>query len=211
MMALHAPMAYIQRFAGKEGESEARRVAPIVSEWRQSSAARVAIWHAGQVLRRARDFPPTTLQNFYAVATYHAALVLWTYSLLGNQSPTPAEIVISDGINRNGSTDNSSMTLVMLDGEENDDARAFCTLGHGTPGLSHPAYTGVKGTFCTLADPVLIMQLAADTLRGNLHCTDHAPPLLVGNLIGLMEDLGSSLGHSSTGRSSHTSTTGSTG
>ncbi|QKD50360.2 uncharacterized protein FOBCDRAFT_197766 [Fusarium oxysporum Fo47] len=192
MMALHAPMAYIQRFAGKEGESEARRVAPIV-------------------LRRARDFPPTTLQNFYAVATYHAALVLWTYSLLGNQSPTPAEIVISDGINRNGSTDNSSMTLVMLDGEENDDARAFCTLGHGTPGLSHPAYTGVKGTFCTLADPVLIMQLAADTLRGNLHCTDHAPPLLVGNLIGLMEDLGSSLGHSSTGRSSHTSTTGSTG
>ncbi|KAM5515590.1 C6 transcription factor [Fusarium oxysporum f. sp. phaseoli] len=211
MMTLHTPMAYMQRFAGKEGESEARRVAPVVSEWGQSSAARVAIWHAGQVLRRAREFPPTALQNFYAVATYHAALVLWTYSILGNRSPTQAEIVISDGINRNGSTDNSSMTLVMLDGEENDDARAFCILGHGTPGLSHPAYTGVKGTFCTLADPVLIMQLAADTLRGNLLSTDHAPPLLVGNLIGLMEDLGSSLGHSSPGRSSRTSTTGSTG
>ncbi|KAH7213148.1 hypothetical protein DER44DRAFT_823087 [Fusarium oxysporum] len=147
-MALHTPMAYIQRFAGKEGESKARRVAPIGSEWRQSSAARVAIWHAGQVLIRAREFPPTTLQNLDAVATYHGALVLWTYSILGNRSPTQAEIVISDGINRNGSTDNPSMTLVMLDGEENDDARALCILGHGTPGLNHPAYTGVKGTFC---------------------------------------------------------------
>ncbi|KAG5801116.1 hypothetical protein H9Q74_012701 [Fusarium xylarioides] len=39
MMALYAPVAYIQRFAGKGGENEARRVEPIVSEWRQSSAA----------------------------------------------------------------------------------------------------------------------------------------------------------------------------
>ncbi|KAI7758786.1 hypothetical protein LZL87_012292 [Fusarium oxysporum] len=211
MMALHAPMAYIQRFAGKEGESEARRVAPIVSEWRQSSAARVAIWHAGQVLRRARQFPPTTLQNFYAVATYHAALVLWTYSILGNQRLSPPEIMIPDGISHNVPANNSSMTLVLLDGEENDDARAFRTLGHGTPGLSHPAYTGVTGTFCALADPALTMRLSADTLRSNLLSTDHAPPLLVCNLIGLMEDLGSSLGCFSTGGSSRTDTTGSTG
>ncbi|CVK87881.1 uncharacterized protein FMAN_05301 [Fusarium mangiferae] len=139
MMALHAPMAHMQRFAGKEGEIEARRVAPIVSEWKQSSTARVAIRHADQVLRRARQFPPTTLQNLYAAAKYHAALVLWAYSI-----------------------------LVMLDGEENDDSRAFCTLWHGTPGLSHPAYTGVPRTFCTLIDPALTMQLAGDTLRGNL-------------------------------------------
>ncbi|ENH74672.1 hypothetical protein FOC1_g10001346 [Fusarium oxysporum f. sp. cubense race 1] len=76
MMALHTPMAYIQRFARKEDESEVRRVAPIGSEWRQSSAARVAIWHAGQVLISAREFPPTTLQYLDAVATYHGALVL---------------------------------------------------------------------------------------------------------------------------------------
>ncbi|KAF4414952.1 hypothetical protein FACUT_13830 [Fusarium acutatum] len=192
MMALHAPMAHIQRFAGKEGENEARRVAPIVSEWRQSSNALVTIWHAGQVLRRARQFPPTTLQNFYAVETYHAALVLWTYSILGNRSPTETETVISDGIGRNGSTDSSSMTLVMLDGEETDDSRAFCTLGHGTPGLNHAVHRGVTETFCTLADPALTMRLAADILRSNLLSTDHAPPLLVCNLIGLMEDLGTS-------------------
>ncbi|KAI1067127.1 hypothetical protein LB506_003868 [Fusarium annulatum] len=192
MMTLHAPMAHIQRFAGKEGEGEARRVAPIVSEWRQSSAARVAIWHAGQVLRRARQFPPTTLQSFYAVATYHAALVLWTYSILGNQSSKQGEIVVPNGMSRNGSTDESSLTPVMLDGEENDDSRAFCILGHGTPGLSHSAYTGVTRTFYTLADPTLIMQLSVDTLRSNLLSTDHAPPLLICNLIGLMEDLCSS-------------------
>ncbi|KAF9760752.1 hypothetical protein IL306_004145 [Fusarium sp. DS 682] len=211
MMALHAPTAYIQRFAGKDGENEARRVGPVVSEWGHSSAARVAIWHAGQVLRRARLFPPTTLQNFYAVATYHAALVLWTYSILGNESTTQAEMVMSDGISRNGSTENSPTTLVMLDGEESDDARAFCTLGYGTPCLGHPVYTGEKGTFCTLADPAMVMHLAVDTLRGNLLSTDQTPPLLVGNLIGLIEDLGSSLGHSSTGKSSHTSSTGSAG
>ncbi|KAI6760321.1 hypothetical protein HG530_009181 [Fusarium avenaceum] len=209
MMALHAPMAFIQRSTGKEGESEARRVAPVVSEWRQSSAARVAIWHAGQVLRRALEFPPTTLQNFYAVATYHAGLTLWTYSTLGNRSLTQAEIVSSDRSSRNSSTDNSSTTPVMLDGEENDDVRAFCTLGHGTPGLSHPAYAGVKGAFITLADSMLTMQLAADTLLGNLLSTDHASPLLVGNLIDLMEDLGSLIGHS--GRSSRTPNTGSMG
>jgi hypothetical protein len=211
MMALHTPVASIQRFTGKEGESEARRVAPVVSEWRQSSAARVAIWHAGQVLRRALEFPPTTLQNFYAVATYDAALALWTYSTLGNRSPTQAEIVSSDGSSRNSSTDNSSTTPVILDGEENDDVRAFCALGHGTPGLSYPAYAGVKGTFFTLADPMLIMQLAADTLRGNLLSTDHASPLLVGNLIDLIEDLGSLVGHSNTSKSSRTSNTGSMG
>ncbi|RBA09056.1 hypothetical protein FPRO05_07336 [Fusarium proliferatum] len=211
MMVLHAPMAHIQRFAGREGENEARRVAPIVSEWKQSSAARVAIWHAGQVLRRARQFPPTTLQSFYAVATYHAALVLWTYSILGNQSSKQGEIVVPNGMSRNGSTDESSMTPIMLDGEENDDSRAFCILGHGTPGLSHSAYTGVTSTFYTLADPTLIMQLSADTLRSNLLSTDHAPPLLICNLIGLMEDLGSSLGSLSTAPSSHTDITGSTG
>ncbi|KAF5677452.1 hypothetical protein FCIRC_6724 [Fusarium circinatum] len=188
MMALHALMAHIQRFAGKEGENEARRVAPIVSEWRLSPASRLAIWHAGQVLRTARQFPPTTLKNFYAVATYHAALVLWTYSILGNRSSEEGEAVVSGD---SGSHENSSMALVMLDGEENDDARAFCTLGHGIPGLSHP---GVTGTFCTLEDPALTMRLSADTLRSNLLSTDQAPPLLVCNLIGLMEDLGTSLG-----------------
>ncbi|KAF5594011.1 uncharacterized protein FSUBG_9584 [Fusarium subglutinans] len=205
MMSLHAPMAHIQRFAGKEGEDEARRVAPIVSEWRQSPAARLAIWHAGQVLRRAREFPPTTLQNFYAVATYHAALVLWAYSILGNRSSKLGETVMSvDG----GSNENSSEPLVMLDGEENDDARAFCTLGHGTPGLSHP---GVTGTLCTLEDPALAMRLSADTLRSNLLSTDQAPPLLVCNLIGLMEDLGASLASFSAAGSPPADIPGSTG
>ncbi|KAF4501816.1 hypothetical protein FAGAP_1960 [Fusarium agapanthi] len=211
MMALHAPMAYIQRFSGREGESEARRVAPVVSEWRQSPAARLALWHAAQVLRRARQFPPTTLQNFYAVATYHAALILWAYSALGDQNSIQAEIVISGDISRSGSDVNSSTTLFMLDGEENDDTRAFCTLGHGTPGLSHPVHPGVTRTFCTLDDPALTMRLSADTLRSNLLSTDQAPPLLVYNLIGLMEDLGASLGCTSAAGSSRTDIPGSTG
>jgi hypothetical protein len=177
----------------------------MVSEWRQSSAAQVAIWHAGQVLRRAGEFPSTTLQNFYAVATYHAALALWTDSILGNRSPTRAETVISDD---SGSTDCCSIIPVMLDREENDDIRAFCTLGYGTPGLSHSVQLEVEETFCTLADAALIMRLSADTLRGNLLSTDHSPPLLVGSLISLMEDLGSSPSHSSNGSSSRTSTTG---
>ncbi|KAF5559211.1 hypothetical protein FMEXI_84 [Fusarium mexicanum] len=211
MMALHAPMAHIQRFAGKEGENEARRVAPIVSEWRQSPAARLAIWHAGQVLRRARQFPPTMLLKFYAVATYHAALVLWAYSTLGTQSPIQAEIVNSGDISRSSSDVNSSMALVMLDGEENDDTRAFCTLGHGTPGFSNTVQSGVRRTFCTLEDPALIMRLSADTLRSNLLSTDQAPPLLVCNLIGLMEDLRASLGCFRAAGGSRTDIPGSTG
>ncbi|EXL68536.1 hypothetical protein FOPG_15423 [Fusarium oxysporum f. sp. conglutinans race 2 54008] len=199
MMALHAPIANVQRFAGKEGESEARRVAPTVGEWSQSSSAQVAIWHAGQVLRTARRFPPSTLQNFYAVAIYHAALVLWAYSILSNRTLSHAEGMIPDGISHSMRVDSSSATLVMLDGEDNDDALAFRTLGHGTPGLSDPAHSG---TFCPVGDPALTMQLSADTLRGNLLSTDPTPPLLVCNIISLMKDLSSSLGCAGTGGNS---------
>ncbi|KAL1895866.1 hypothetical protein Sste5346_004963, partial [Sporothrix stenoceras] len=84
MMSLYVSLEDIQRYAGQEGEGEALKLAPTLIDWSQTSAARTAIWHAGQVFRIARRFPPSTLRNVYALALYRSALTLWVYSLLRN-------------------------------------------------------------------------------------------------------------------------------
>lgn len=158
MMILHVSVLDIQRFAGKEGETEARRAGTVLREWRQNPSARTAVWHAGQVFAVARSFPPTTLRNFYAVGTYHAALTLWVYGLLsyperlsGCSTPAlannsdhclrPMERTEPGSAFRSGSASTSGpRRLIKLDRESDEDLEAFIRLGQGTPGIcaSHP-------------------------------------------------------------------------
>lgn len=158
MMTLHVSVLDIQRFAGKEGETEARRAVTVLREWRQDPSARTAVWHAGQVFRMARSFPPMTLRNFYAVGTYHAALTLWVYGLLSyperlSGCSTPAAGENSDHCSRpvdrtelvtayrsGSASTHGPRRLVKLDHESSEDLEAFIRLGQGTPGISssHP-------------------------------------------------------------------------
>ncbi|CAK7221347.1 hypothetical protein SEUCBS140593_004540 [Sporothrix eucalyptigena] len=154
MMSLYVSLDDIQRYAGKDGEGEARRLTPTLTEWSQTAAARTAIWHAGQVFRIARCFPPSTLRNFYAIGVYHAALTLWVYSSLRNGgrtsdvfTPPVAPFAAFDtsashsrnSINGASRSNDSPLILpaVKLDQEENEDVRAFLLLGLGTPGLCY--------------------------------------------------------------------------
>ncbi|CAK7221506.1 hypothetical protein SBRCBS47491_004548 [Sporothrix bragantina] len=159
MMSLYVSLEDIQRYAGQEGEGEALKLAPTLNDWSQTSAARTAIWHAGQVFRIARRFPPSTLRNVYALALYRAALTLWVYSLLRNGDrasgvSTPlvapfnaAETVASH--NRTGTTGISNISLaapaVKLDQGEDEDVRVFLLLGLGTPGLCHSLSSSQEG------------------------------------------------------------------
>jgi hypothetical protein len=84
----------LQLLAGKEGEEQARRVYPTMKAWHQSADSRVAIWHAGQILRASREGgknaqeTASPLTDFAAVVVYHAGVCLWVYGLL---SRVPAE------------------------------------------------------------------------------------------------------------------------
>jgi hypothetical protein len=50
-----------------------------LQEWRGSRAGRMAVWHAGQVIRFIRLLDDLQPEDFLVVAAYQAALCLWTY------------------------------------------------------------------------------------------------------------------------------------
>lgn len=83
LMILHVSPDEVQKFAGKAGEEEARRAtASLEQHWLNTSEARYAAWHAGQVFLNARRLPPASLRGFNAIAVYMASLTLWVYGLL---------------------------------------------------------------------------------------------------------------------------------
>lgn len=82
LLNLHVSMDDLQLFSGKEGEEQARRVYPTLQRWSDTPEARQALWHAGQILRQAKMFPPGHLKDFYAIAVHHAALCIWTYGVV---------------------------------------------------------------------------------------------------------------------------------
>lgn len=198
MMSLHVSVAEIHRFAGKEGEHEARRSTASIRQWNQESDARIAIWHAGQVLRMARRFPPSTLHDFYAVGTYHAALTLWAYSH-ADLFNSPVHEVCDPNM---GSAIDSSSTMIRLDQAEDSDTRTFLLLGHGSPGLSYPSdshrttpspvgsqLNTTELSFRPLTQPASVLNMASEILRSNLRVAKQDLPHLIQNIVGLMHDL----------------------
>jgi len=193
MMILHVSLDDLQRFAGKLGEDEARRVAAVLEEgWAGGADARYAVWHAGQVLAAARRLAPTSLRRFYAMAVYFAGLTLWTYGLLSTATPG------SSSFGRNGATNaDSSSTrrekeplgsadMVVLDGEETRETRAFLQLARGAPGLSHGG-GGVE----PLSNPSSVLMITRSVLRDNFPVRSEPLPPLVESLENLLRDLGS--------------------
>ncbi|KAF3039906.1 hypothetical protein E8E12_005699 [Didymella heteroderae] len=81
-MFLHVNLDTITRFAGKCGETAANSAYTHLSPWSQTKEARIAIHHAGQVLRAARHIPPYQIRGPDSFMIYHAIMVLWTYSMM---------------------------------------------------------------------------------------------------------------------------------
>lgn len=82
LMNLHVSLEDLELFAGKQGDDQARQVVPALQRWAQEGDSKRAIWHAGQILHWAREFPTGHLKDFYAVAVHHAALALWTWGIM---------------------------------------------------------------------------------------------------------------------------------
>ncbi|KAJ5730845.1 uncharacterized protein N7483_005353 [Penicillium malachiteum] len=181
MMYLHIDIDAIQRFIGKMGEVEARRAYPSLREWSRTKEARIAIWHAGQVLRAARSVPPYQFRGFDSLSIYQSSLVLWVYGLV---ECGEKRLEIRTSIN-----DDDITPAVPLDGTEDQSAKNFLNRGIGRPGLMQHRD---GHDFCELSRPRSVMAVARQVFEGNLPPPlpgDILPPMIQ-NLCSLIEDLG---------------------
>jgi hypothetical protein len=182
MMILHVSPDDLQKFAGKAGVEEARLMTTAMEEgWVKSSEARYAAWHAGQVLHNARRLPPTSLRRFNAMAVYLASLTLWIYGLLST-SHQPNGIDEGDGM------DSSTGHVVLLDGDESRETKAFLQFNRGIPSLSRNGdpHSGVV----PLSDPITTLSVASNVFRDNFPVRNEPLPPLVESLATLLRDLG---------------------
>jgi hypothetical protein len=191
LMHLHITLEDIQIFAGIEGPEEAQQTIPYLSEWVTSSSARLAIWHAGQVLRAARNFPQASLRFFPAIAVYHSSLVLWAYGLLLKE-------VQSSTAERT----NHSDLIVALDGSDDSHIQRFIQIERGSPAIqAHSFINGANSgegnsamRKVPLEEPGEVMKIMIEEFSSNFGHQKF--PALVENLIQLMSGLQSAAGTS---------------
>jgi hypothetical protein len=184
LLGLHVSFEQVQLFAGKEGEEEARRTYPELQRWAESSDARKAVWHAGQILRAARRCNLKSLRDFRSVCLYHAGLTFWAYTIVLTASPPRSRN--STQMPRPTSRTNET-TEVWLDGEDCQAVQRFISLDRGVVGVSDTDH----GTFVPLTEPKALMSLCIDLLIKNANAVTNDECLpLVENLNQLMRDLG---------------------
>ncbi|KAI0102879.1 hypothetical protein GGR51DRAFT_273753 [Nemania sp. FL0031] len=177
LMNLHVSLDDLQLFAGKEGEDQARRVYPILQQWSESSEARQALWHAGQILRQAKTFPSGHLKQFYAVGVHHAALALWTYGVVTRAT-------------RNQSSSSLPQQVVYIDGQESTEVQRFIEFGQGRPTIRGIRSNDGQNIESGLEDPRSCMEISQEVLRMNFSTGQELLPPMVENLCHLIKQLG---------------------
>ena len=192
MMHLHVSLEEVQLLAGKEGEDEARKVFPILSAWAESPESRQAIFHAGQVLRAAKQHTGYMLRDASAVAVYHASLTFWAYSVLSKSLSNP-DGHHQQGHSRSTPGETGNRDFVRLDGDDSAELQRFFVLGKGVPSIRR----WVEGDEANpehdvpLSDPKSVMNVITSLLwKKNGDDEKKCPPLIV-NLSKLMSSLGS--------------------
>jgi hypothetical protein len=145
---LYASIARIAHYCGGKTEFDARSAACYVQRWHLSKQSRIAVWHAGQIIRAARLFPMHALTDIYATALYHAGLVLWIWGLLYKAQQT--YIASPDA------------PTIAIDGDEVPDTTKFFQSGRCRPTLTDQA-----GKCFSLESPALAPELVRDILADN--------------------------------------------
>ena len=184
LLNLHLSFEQVQVFAGREGEEEARRAFPVLQRWAESSDARKAIWHAGQILKAARGCSSAALREFGSICVYHAGLTFWAYAVLlaARQNTSQSQTHASRGLQNVGDP-------VWLDGDDVPAVQRFISLNRGTPVVRDA--TGKPSGSISPSNPKALMELCISMLRKNNHVLDQGEDLpLVENLNQLMRDLG---------------------
>lgn len=180
LMNLNVSLDDLQLFSGKEGEEQARRIYPTLKSWSESAEARQALWHAGQILRHGKLFPPGHLKDFYAVAVHHAALCLWTHGVVSRASHPAQGPGYGEGV-------------VFLDGPDAPHVHRFLTFGQGKTAIKRPDVKGgdaAQPAISLLQDLRGCMEVAQEVLRANFVGGREGLPLINENIIRLLKQLG---------------------
>ncbi|KAH7087408.1 hypothetical protein FB567DRAFT_524983 [Paraphoma chrysanthemicola] len=198
-MFLHVNLDLIMRFAGKCGESAANSAYTNLSPWSQTKGARIAICHAGQVLRAARHVPPYQIRGPDSFMTYHAIMVLWTYSMMVRDRAKKTGTSTPSRVRPNS----AQAKIVLLDdapATNQSDIDAFISSSTGLPCLrivsthhstaAEPASAN-RPEICDLRYPSQVMKVGVRLLDATHPDVDRetGPPLMRA-LCGLMEELG---------------------
>lgn len=183
LMDLHVSFEHLRLFAGKEGEEEARQAYPVLQRWAESSDARKAIWHAGQILKAARRCSAESLREFGSICVYHAALTFWAYGFLLTAVPDKAQSHsdLSQPLSNAGE-------MVWLDGDDVPNVQRFISLNRGIPVIHDKS--GQPNGSVSPRNSKALMELCIALLRkagGGIGNDSDSP--LVKNLNQLMRDL----------------------
>jgi transcription factor-like protein len=173
-MRIHASLEDVEMFAGRGSQEQAREAMPTLQKWVEGRDSRQAIWHAGQVLSAAATFDRGQICGFYAIAVFHASLVMWAY------------IVVAE--TKGGAKQNTSKDPVCLDGPACPAVQRFITLGKGCPSIGSRTSCPVP-----LSKPETAMGIVMDILGGGesseRRLGESCQPL-VQNLNQLLRDIG---------------------
>lgn len=180
LMNLYVSIEDVQMLAGKGGEQEARRTFSSLRQWSRSSDSRQAVWHAGQMIRAARDYPSRTLRDASAIALYHAGLVFWAYSILTNADKTARQ------------SQNGVDPEIVVDGDNSAHLERFVMLNKGVPviKLNGPNPRTNQVSSIPISDARRVMKAIVDLLHLNNGTASEECPPLVENLSKLMRSLG---------------------
>lgn len=173
LMHLHMSLDDVHLFAGVEGEEEARRVYPSLVQWTRTTTARQALWHAGQVIRAARNLRQGLICDFAAIAVYQASLAFWSYGIITRATePSPLH---------------TNSITAWLDGADDTGVQRWIINGKGNAAIH--AWTGnppAEG-LAVVGNPDDVVAAVVQVMRLN-HAESRSPPL-VDNLINIMEGL----------------------
>ncbi|KAK0731674.1 hypothetical protein B0H67DRAFT_82858 [Lasiosphaeris hirsuta] len=209
LMNLHVSLDDLQLFSGKEGEEQARSAYPTLRYWSETSEARHALWHAGQILRQGKLFPPGHLKDFYAVAVHHAALCIWTHGVV-TKGPQYGQHQNQQHHNHQQQQQQQHQyqhhqqqnppgwaeETVFLDGADTPEVQRFIAIGQGRAairGLDNRARdaSAPPPAVSFLKDPRGCMDVAQEVLRVNFVAggPESLPPISE-NIIYLLKQLG---------------------
>jgi len=172
-MHLHMSLDDVHLFAGVEGEEEARRVYPSLVQWTRTTTARQALWHAGQVIRAARNLRQGLICDFAAIAIYQASLAFWSYGII-TRATEPGPLLTSNITAWLDCADDSGVQRWIVNGKGNAAIRTWS---------GHPPVE----TLAMVGDPEEVVAAVVLVMRRN-HNEARSPPL-VDNLVHIMEGL----------------------
>ncbi|KAI7548014.1 hypothetical protein KC331_g4668 [Hortaea werneckii] len=190
LMTLHVNLDNIMRFAGKCGEAEAQQAYQALVVWLPTKPARLALWHAVQVVRAARDAAPYQLRGCDAFLTWHAVSLMWAYGMLqqnvarrtARSSPVPESSTLE------ASAPASQKRFVLLDGERSAEVDDFLYRNDGIPCMR---LLDSSHTVCSLHKAQNVMTIGIEVLERNCPGEGRVGmPQMIKSLCDLMEELG---------------------